>query len=363
MSTSPNPSANLKNIRPYQSARSLCKGDEYIFMDAGEIPESFATSSTSFKLPSVLCSYPDPSADQLRDQIADFYDLDQSNLIITSGIDECIDLTIKAFVQPDGSICITPPTFPLYKFAAEVQGRKVIEDSIDSAQDDIVFLCSPNNPTGTVIPLEQIAEIADQFNGLVVVDEAYGEFLDVQNLLSAISLIQKGYKNILVYRTFSKAYAAAGIRVGYGIAAAGVIEQLMKAKLPYNVNSLSQSIACALWQDRQRMQERVLKLIKLSEELVNGLREQGCKVIDSITHFCTFWLPEGVDANMVYEKLRDDFRILVRPAGFINGREALRVSTGDAEQNRFFLEAISSFINKEDSHDSHDSDVLDRFNL
>ncbi len=347
-------SANIAQLEPYKSGRSLLKGGEYVFMDAGESP--FVPAYDRSGLPDIN-RYPDPTADVLRDEIANLYGVERQQIITTCGIDELIDLFIKAFVRSERSILTFSPTFPMFFFAAQVNNKRYIsvqlrpDFSLDInalktqwCEADILILCTPNNPTGTTIELSDIREILGSFPGLVVVDEAYGEYAKEMGMPSAIDLIRQGAENLLVCRTFSKAYRAAGIRLGYGIASEKIIAALQKTKLPYNVNTLTQSIGIELLRDQKGMQQNVRTLQKESVRVQEECRNLGCDVSKSITHFFLLAPPPNVETRMVYEKLRDTFAIAVRPYGVINGKESLRINVGTPDQNTNFLLALSTIL-------------------
>ncbi|MDP7645795.1 MAG: aminotransferase class I/II-fold pyridoxal phosphate-dependent enzyme, partial [Candidatus Peribacteraceae bacterium] len=301
--------------------------------------------------------YPDPTADLLRYNIADSYGLKRDNVFISSGIDELIEVVIRTFSEPGGTVLSFDPTFPVYKISAISQGRKYVskklnsdfgideEDAcVEASEADIVFVCSPNNPTGTVLDQSVITSIIQSAKGLVVLDEAYGEFAELQGLPTGIKRVKDCQCNILITRTFSKAYAAAGIRLGFGVACKEIIEQLLKFKLLYNVNSLSQSVGIELWKLKGQMEKNVLSLLKGCKQLMNGCKKRGCTISDSVTHFFLLQLPDGYSAKEFYEYLLSDSRIVVRPFGLINGKDSLRVSTGTYKENELFLSALSSFL-------------------
>ena len=354
MSKIPPVPAYIASLEPYQSGRSIIKGENWIFLDSGECSEPLSCQSVSL---SEINRYPDPTADSLRDEVADYYKIKRDNIFISSGIDQLIELAIKTFSEPGGTILGFDPTFPVYRISAISQGRKYKSEALKpdfsinkekacaaASKADVIFVCSPNNPTGTMIDQSVITQIIDSAKGLVILDEAYGEFAESQNLPTCTTRVKRGQKNILVTRTFSKAYAAAGIRLGYGLASEAIIGKLQKTKLPYNVTSFSQSVGMELWQQKDQMERNVCSLLKRCNQLMNGCRKFGCTVSDSVTHFFLLQLPDGYSARSFYEFLRNEYRIVVRPFGMINDKESMRVSTGTNEQNNLFLTALSSFL-------------------
>jgi len=323
-------------------------------MDAGECPFP-PTCELPKQLP--INRYPDPTADSLREAISSSFKLKRDNVVMTSGVDELIELATQIFSEPNGVVLSFEPTFSMYRVCADANGRKYEsvsltekftlqeEEAISAASKaDVTFVCSPNNPTGTVIDRKAIEKVVDAAKGLVVIDEVYSEFAETEGIESCIDLVQQGAKNVLITRSFSKAYAAAGIRLGYGVACEEIIGQFLKTKLPYNINIFSQEAGLQLWQERSWMESNLRSLIQMSRKLANDCRELGCFTSDSITPFFVLQLPDGYSANDLREFLKEEFRIVVKCAGMINGRESLRINTGTPEQNKIFLSALSSFL-------------------
>lgn len=343
--------AHIFSLPPYKSARGICKGESWIFMDAGECP-----LPPDYNLePLKINFYPDPTGDYLRLTIADIYGLKTDNICLGCGIDEILDLAIRTFSNPGDEVLGFTPSFPLYEYRSKVNSRRYKSVPLKkdytlnadlllskvTAKTKILILCNPNNPTGTYLDPDIIRKIIKSFRGLVIVDEAYGEFLDLQKTPSAINLVRSGSANVLVCRTFSKAYAAAGIRLGYGLASTEIITALLKTKLPYNVNSLSQTIGIDLFTKQSMMKKNVGALYQRSRKLAKACKYLGCTVSPSITHFFLLQFPNEADPDLIYKCLMNDYRIVIRPFGLINGINSFRISTGTREQNKLFLSALS----------------------
>jgi histidinol-phosphate aminotransferase len=396
---------HVASLRPYESARSLWKGDSWIFMDANESPLPLPVALDA--LPP-LNRYPDPTADALREAVSAFYGLDRRNLIMANGSDELIDLLVRAFVRPGRKVVSLSPSYGMYRVSAETAGAgfvsvplradfSVDEDALVAALSDadLLFLCSPNNPTGTVldgecgaadVPVRQrgapaaggqqqpapgglglIGRLAGTFSGLICVDEAYGEFADAGRVPSSIELVRRGAENLIVLRTFSKAFAAAGIRLGYGVAGAAVIDVLLRLKPPYNVNRLTQAAGLALWNRRSLMEENVLGLLGERDRLMRQCERLGCVVFPSAANFFLWQPPGGAgggpcgagvpparatgtatppsSAARIYQELLERHRLVVRRfAGRPGLEHLLRTSTGTPEQNDIFLAALSQLL-------------------
>lgn len=196
--------------------------------------------------------YPDEKSDELRDELSKQLNVDKDMLICTNGSDELIKIIMDTFVTPGDTVLSHAPTFIEYKIMSDIRGgcyKEVLPNKdlscdfnalIDEAEKQasgVIFLCSPNNPTGEIFTEDMITKVLEAYKGLVVVDEAYCEFSEQ----SSIPLLDK-YPNLLIMRTLSKAFGLASLRIGYGIASKQIIESLSKNKMPYNLNALSSKI-------------------------------------------------------------------------------------------------------------------------
>ena len=346
---------NIASLRPYASARSILKGNDWIFLDANEGPSPAFVQMDA--LPP-LNRYPDPTADALRDAVAGFYSVDRGNLMIGNGSDELIDLCIRTFVRPGRGVVALQPSYGMYRVSADINGVPFtalpLEDdfSLDSrtiltaaAGADVLFLCSPNNPTGLTIDRPLIEHIVQRFSGLVVIDEAYGEFSDAAGFPSSIDLVRSGSENLLVMRTFSKAFSAAAIRVGYGVASKSLIDVLLRVKPPYNVNALSQSAALALWNDRPAMERRVRDTLSERDRLMRGVENLGCRIFPTCANFFLMKLPASVSNDEVYATLRDRYKIVLRKFDDLGKlKNVLRITVGSPQQNNLLLSSLSSLL-------------------
>lgn len=345
---------HVASLEAYASARSLLKGGGWVFLDANESPSALA--GVPARLPD-WNRYPDPTADALRADLAAHYRLRPENVIVANGSDELIDLATRTFVRRGRGVLSVRPTYGMYKVCADAGGvpfRTVPlgkdfafpEDRLRRAfgRADLLFLCSPNNPTGQAVDPAALARVAERFPGLVVVDEAYGEFADAQGLTSAADLVRRGAENVLVLRTFSKAFAAAGVRLGYGIASRRVTDVLQKTKLPYNVSSLAQAVGRHLWARRARMERNVRRLLAERIRLQRRCAAAGCRVLPSVTNFFLFRLPAGIDGETAYERLRDGHGIVTRRLRGPRFGRVLRVSVGTRRENDLFLSSLAAVL-------------------
>jgi len=324
-------------------------------MDANESPVALDAMLNPFP---DINRYPDPTADELRNTIGDFYGVSIDHVLIGNGCDELISLCVQAFVRPAYGVLSIEPTYGMYKVCADTFGASywivplAANFTIDIKKlqkrferSDLIFLCTPNNPTGNILPESLLQWVIEKFPGLVVIDEAYGEFADANGTTSCIEYVKQGAKNVLVLRTFSKAFGAAGIRLGYGIADKQIMQQLMKVKMPYNVNHLTQQIGAALWQERTKMEENVRLLQSERSYLEEKLFALGCTVFPSVTNFFLMKPPQDIQSDLLYAELRDEFGIVLRNFGSKTLVEnMLRITVGTREQNDNLVSAFSSLL-------------------
>jgi histidinol-phosphate aminotransferase len=268
-----------------------------------------------------------------------------------NGGDELLLNTFLAFGGPGRKAVIFNPTFSVYRIYAKLTGTELInlerdddfkvtdkklEEAI-SKKPDIVFLCNPNNPTGTSTPINLIEQFVKQINGVVLLDEAYGEFANFSQLMLA------KYPNVGVLKTFSKAYSLASLRVGYMIASQAIVDGLMRVKLPYNLSALSMKIAKMCLENDSIFKDRINLIKEERARLVKELKRiDGINVYPSQANYIYFQL--RYNSKKVFEGLLDN-GVLIRPF-FNNPRleNGLRVTVGSPEQNDAFLRAISQVI-------------------
>ncbi|NOY36581.1 MAG: histidinol-phosphate transaminase [Chlorobi bacterium] len=245
---------NIRNLRPYTSARDDFYGGAEIWLDANEnpydpLPEDVKESKGNPRI-AQLNRYPDPYQRILKEKIARVKSLRPEQIFLGNGSDEILDLLFRTFCEPGkDEVVIMPPTYGMYRVLADIHPAKIREIPLDPAfQPDvqairqqtgrstkIIFICSPNNPTGNAVDPERLKDIMAFFDGLVVVDEAYIDFSPGKSILPLLS----AYENLIILQTFSKARGLAGIRLGMAFAHPEVLSWLNRVKLPYNVNRLS----------------------------------------------------------------------------------------------------------------------------
>ncbi len=294
--------------------------------------------------------YPDPAQSRLRDALARYAGVPAEWITAGAGSDELIDLLVRMFLAPGDSLITFPPTFGMYAFSAHVQGGEVIElprrddftldlSGLDEAagRAKAAFVVSPNNPTGNLLPEDDLRRLLD--TGLpVVVDEAYAEFAGE----SFIPLVAE-HPNLVVLRTLSKWAGLAGLRVGFMVARPEVIEVALKVKQPYSVSVAAEAAALASLDDVDALMTNVAKMVDERERLVHALRAFECfEVYPSSANFVLFRL-DGMDAKSVRDELRAR-GILVRYFETALLRDCLRVSVGKPEHTDALLDALRAII-------------------
>ena len=328
----------IKEIIPYCSARDEFEDFEAqkIFLDANENPFENGFNR-----------YPDPLQRKLKRTLADVKQVKSEQILLGNGSDEVLDLIFRTFCEPgEEEVLILPPTYGMYSVLAklnniivkEVPLNKNFEIEIDSVLEavnqktKIIFICSPNNPSGNAIPLDQIEQLLDRFKGILVVDEAYIDFSEQK---SALSILDQ-YPQLLVCQTFSKAYGLAGIRLGMCYANPLIIDYFNKIKPPYNVNSLTQSRALAQLETSESIQNQVISLISERKKL-----EQELKQFDFVSKIypsdANFLLVVVDDANKRYDQFLDAGVVLRNRSRLQGCNNALRVTVGTPEENTNFI--------------------------
>lgn len=299
--------------------------------------------------------YPDGNATALRSKLAENLSVSTEQIIVGNGSDEIIKMIAEAYLEPGDEVIISEPTFSQYRFAATLMGAEIISVPLNnycynlkaiaekvSEQTKLIFVCNPNNPTGTIVPqneLEQFLQVIPK-TVLVVVDEAYYEYVQTDTYPQTVSLL-KDYPNLLITRTFSKIYGLAALRVGYGIADPAIISTLARAKEPFNVNTLAQAAALASLNDPQHVQ----KSIELNEQGKRYLYEQfellGLDYVPTETNFILADL--NADADHIFKQLLAK-GVIIRSAAPFGLPSFIRITIGTMEQNRRFIGALREVL-------------------
>jgi len=337
---------NILELKPYSSARDEYIGNIGIFLDANE--NSFGSIPEG-----KLNRYPDPHQRVIKEKLAEIRKLYLENIFIGNGSDEAIDLLIRAFCEPGkDSILIMPPTYGMYKVAADINNIKTIEVPLTSDfQIDtekvigsitkftkIIFICSPNNPSGNLLNSKSISSILNFFNGIVIVDEAYIDFSKIDGWIDKL----KVFNNLVVLQTFSKAWGLANIRVGIAFGDENIISILNKIKYPYNVNGVSQKIiADALSAEYQK--NIIVKNIISEREILIGKLQKLPFVETVFPSDSNFLLVKVNNANRIYNFLLRNKIIVRNRSNMINCSECLRFTIGTDIENITLIETLKMY--------------------
>lgn len=332
---------NILNLKAYSSAR-----DEFtdfdakmIFLDANENPYKNGVNR-----------YPDPQQKNLKAALAKQKNIPEKNILLGNGSDEVLDLIYRAFCEPrEDNIITLPPTYGMYTVLANINNIEEQQVQLDkdfqpdveeifrkvNMNSKVVFICSPNNPSGNLIEQDRIQQILDRFNGVVVIDEAYIDFTDKKSWISAI----KEHPNLIVTQTLSKAYGLAGIRLGICYASEEIISVLNKIKPPYNVNELTQ----------QRALQRILEEDKVKNE-VKSIIEERAKLEEALSTIsfvekiffsdANFILARVDDANKRYDQLISKGIVVRNRSTQALCENTLRFTVGTTEENKIVIEAL-----------------------
>ena len=289
--------------------------------------------------------YPDPVSTGAREKVAEVFRTKPEMVMVGNGSDDLLTIITRSFVSKDDKVVYPYPTYLLYKTLSEIQNAKecIIDFREDySLSEDILvkgaavtFMCNPNSPSGTMIPVEKISEIAGKIDGIIVVDEAYVDFADD----NCLRLVDK-HPNLIVLRTLSKSYSLAGMRLGFAIAQEVLINGMMKVKDSYNVDRLSMASAVAALDDQETFRQNVSRIIKTREHLVDSLKELGFFVYPSQANFVMIKCKDSCEAKEIYRELKER-KILVRYIDQPRLDDCLRITVGTDEEIDTLLKELA----------------------
>ncbi|MBK7438433.1 MAG: histidinol-phosphate transaminase [Saprospiraceae bacterium] len=332
---------NIVALKPYSSARHEFTGHGEIFLDANENPYDTDVNR-----------YPDPLQQELKQVISELKNIPVDQIFLGNGSDEAIDLILRIFCNPgQDEIMVLPPTYGMYQVSADIADVKVKKvrltedfqpdlESIRQAMGEntkVLFLCSPNNPSGNLIGIEKVKQILGFFKGIVVIDEAYIDFCPESTTMPMIGL----YDRLIVLQTLSKAWGMAAIRLGMAFSSADIISYFNKVKAPYNINILTQRFALDRLNKRQAMREQTSEILNEKHKLMTLLPTIPCvqKVYPSDANFL---LIKVTQADRIYEALVVE-GIVVRNRSKEPGCEnALRVTIGKPKENELLIQTLNS---------------------
>jgi histidinol-phosphate aminotransferase len=331
---------NIRNLKPYSSARDEFEGEASAFLDANESP-----------YPTLYNQYPDPHQKKLKQKISELKNISSAQIFIGNGSDEAIDLLYRAFCEPGkDEVLIPQPTYGMYSVSANINNIKINTVSLTSAFDidlnatinaitpntKLIFLCSPNNPSGNLLSKEKIFNLLEIFNGLVIVDEAYIDFAISESFTSMISQ----YKNLVVLQTLSKAWGLAGLRLGMCFASKEIVSVLNKIKPPYNISSTTQTIALKLLNNHELKQKQVSEILEQRSLLAQALL--SIKIVEHVYPSDTnFILVKVKSAKQVYHNLVSQGIVVRDRSSVLLCNECLRITVGTAVENKILLNELN----------------------
>ena len=331
---------NIKNLKPYSSARDEFSGTFGVFLDANENP--FGTYNR----------YPDPHQKLLKEQLSVIKNIPVNQIFLGNGSDEVIDLIIRIFAEPNrDEVLIFDPTYGMYEVAANINSvtlnrlninsdfhiniNENLKNTLSNERLKIIFICSPNNPTGNLIQEESVRYILEHFKGIVVIDEAYIDFSKQPSWIAQLSQ----YPNLVVMQTFSKYWGLAGLRVGMCFASTEIVQYLDNVKPPYNISSVNQDRAL-----------EALKNMDSFAENLNIIHSEKRRLIDELSSInwvenifpsdANFVLMKVSDANFVYDELiKHNIIIRNRNSAIKN---TIRITVGSPDENDKLIKALKN---------------------
>lgn len=338
---------NVLRMKPYSSARDEFSGSEGIFLDANE------NSLGSVGIVENYNRYPDPLQKNLKLKLAQIENIPPNWIFLGNGSDEAIDLVIRAFCEPaQDQVIILPPTYGMYQVSAHLNNVGVLEvpllpnfqldvDRIIASfnpQTKILFICSPNNPSGNLMHQGDLEKVIQNFPGIVLLDEAYVDFAPGFSMISAL----KEYPNLIIIKTFSKAWGLAGLRLGMAFAQPEIIRVFNKIKPPYNINLLTQEVALKALEKpeikAQMLEEIFSERLFLEEQLYK--QKEVLKIFPSNTNFL---LVQFREADRMYDYLVSKQIIVRNRSKVLYCEGCLRITVGTHSENLALLEAIEAY--------------------
>lgn len=337
---------NIKNLTPYSSARDEFRGEARIFLDANE--NSFGSPLTRW-----YNRYPDPLQWKVKEKLSQIKGVPPSQIFIGNGSDECIDLLIRSVCEPGiDNIIICPPTYGMYQVCADINNVPVkkipltpdfqlnlpaIEEAIDD-HTKIIFLCSPNNPTGNSLIKEDVEVVLNNYFGLAVIDEAYINFSRQRSFVQLLN----DYPNLVVLQTLSKAWGLAALRLGMAYASEEIINVLSKVKPPYNINQASQELALQALEEVGQVNDMIRDIVEHRAKLASQLQEL-LLVLRIYPSDANFLLVKVTDAKSIYNFLLTK-GIVVRDRSRVELCEGcLRITIGTPAENEQLVSALKEY--------------------
>ena len=340
---------NIKALKPYSSARDEFSGEgDYLFFDANENALGSVGSTVNYN------RYPDPYQRQVKALIAEQNGVSTSQIFLGNGSDEAIDLLFRAFCEPaKDKVIITPPTYGMYQVSANINDVECVkiplttdfqpntEAIIEMANEEaikLIFLCSPNNPTGNLLDEEKLIAVLENTNSIVVIDEAYIDFAPEKSMVRYLN----DYPNLVILQTFSKAWGLANLRLGKAFASEAMIQVFNKIKPPYNVNGYTQKVAVQALKSIQEKNKLVQEIIEEREQFEQALLKLSIvkKVYPSDANFLLVEM--NGDATAIYNQLITKEIVVRNRSKVLLCENCLRFTIGTPQENQALLKALKN---------------------
>lgn len=336
---------NIRDLKPYSSARDEFKGEASIFLDANE-------NSLGSPLTKWYNRYPDPLQLKVKEKISFIKQIPVDHIFLGNGSDEAIDLLYRCFCEPGiDEVVVFPPTYGMYEVSANINNVKTVKVSLTQdfqldlaaleeaikPNTKIIWICSPNNPSGNAIDRQDIEMILNNFDGLVVVDEAYINFSKYQSFISLIN----EYPNLVVLQTLSKAWGLAGLRVGMAFASVDIVGYMNKVKPPYNISQPVQELALDALDEIGQVNDMIRELVDSREQLKKELLliPDVIKVYPSDANFL---LVKIKAAKSMYDYLIQHGIVVRNRSNVLLCDDCLRITIGTKRENTVLIDAIKS---------------------
>ena len=333
---------NIKSLQPYSSARDEFKdaSSDMVFIDANENP-----------FDNGLNRYPDPQQNLVKDELSKIKGIAKEQILLGNGSDEVLDLIFRVFCEPkEDKVIALPPTYGMYKVLANTNNIELVnipllksfqpnvEEIIrqQTSNTKILFLCSPNNPTANSFDADKVEKLLKEFQGIVVIDEAYIDFSTKESWLSRLN----EFPNLIVTQTLSKAYGLAGIRLGICYASQEIISILNKIKPPYNVNQLTQEAALNGLKRQEKVNQEIEIIIEERNQLIKDLQEIEL-VKEIYASDANFLLVRVDDANKRYNQLIEQGIVVRNRSNQVLCENCLRFTIGTKQENEKLLKVLS----------------------
>jgi histidinol-phosphate aminotransferase len=353
----------LRGLPPYQPGKSIEEVKrqygltDIIKLASNENPYgcSPAVKEAIMKQLDYLALYPDGYARLLREKVAAHLGVNETQLIFGNGSDEVVQIICRAFLSSNTNTVMAVPTFPQYRHNAVIEGAEIREIPLVDGRHDleamlnaideqtrVVWVCNPNNPTGTYVNEQELISFLERVpkHVLVVLDEAYYEYVTANDYPQTVRLLRQ-YDNLMILRTFSKAYGLAALRVGYGIASEMLIRDIEPAREPFNTSSVAQAAAVAALEDQAFIRECVKKNKQGLETFYRFCEENGLRYYPSQANFIL--IDFGIEGNEVFQYLLER-GIIVRSGNALGFPTSVRITVGSEEQNKRIITALTQML-------------------